>query len=112
MTDTLLVFDVLADRHYSAQVGWGGRFESWGGWSPAGDGTIVGGHDVLCVGSLDSPNEVSVVSWGQRQRMTRAFYEKFNDEAWVPLSLEFLRASGLGLHRLNVDQLRADLAAL
>jgi len=73
--------------------------------------SFEGGHYVCCVGSMDPKNEVTVITWGRRQIMTRAFYEKCNDETWVPLSLELLR-NGYGLRHLDVDALRALLASL
>jgi hypothetical protein len=41
---------------------------------------ILGGHYIPGVG-IDQNGDIVVVSWGQYQRMTRAFYEKYNDES-------------------------------
>ncbi len=73
---------------------------------------IIGGHDVCWVGSRNSAARATCITWGRRQQMTRRFYETYNDETWVPLSAEQLKADGTGIHGLNIDQLRADLAAI
>lgn len=55
----------------------------------ANDGGIDGGHYVPMVGS-PAADQVTFVTWGKRTVMTKAFYEKYNDEAWVPLTKESL----------------------
>lgn len=73
---------------------------------------IIGGHYVPGVGSRNSTARITIITWGRRWQMTKAFYEKYVDEAWVMLSEEQIRADGTGIHGLNLDQLRADLAAI
>lgn len=73
---------------------------------------IVGGHYVPVVGSRNSTARVTILTWGRRWQMTKRFYEAMNDEAWVMLSEEQIRADGEGIHGLDLEQLRADLAAL
>jgi hypothetical protein len=73
---------------------------------------IIGGHYVPGVGSRNSTARITIVTWGRRWQMTKAFYEKYVDEAWVALSEEQIRADGTGIHGLNLSQLQADLAAL
>jgi hypothetical protein len=64
------------------------------------------------VGSRNSAARVTIVTWGRRWQMTKKFYQAYNDESWVLLSEEQIRADEKGIHGLNLDQLRADLAAL
>lgn len=70
-----------------------------------------GGHYIPGLGA-DSADEITVASWAKRVRVTRAFIENQEDEAMVYLSLEQFRSDGKGLHGLDIEQLRADLALL
>ncbi len=81
-------------------------------WDVVPGSPIEGGHYVPVVGSMTSTKRATCLTWGRRQEFTRAFYERYNDEAWAILSPEILSISGLGLHGFNVAQLTADLAAL
>jgi hypothetical protein len=81
-------------------------------WDVVPGATIEGGHDVPIVGSMTSSKRATCITWARRQEFTRAFYEKYNDETWVPLSLEILSSDGKGLHGVDLATLRADLAAL
>lgn len=92
-------------------------FEQWDNgeyWDVVNDGNvpIVGGHYVPSVGSRNSSARITIVTWGRRWQMTRRFYERYVDEAWVMLSEEQIRADGGGIHGLNIDKLREDLAAI
>lgn len=73
---------------------------------------IIGGHYVPGVGSRNSAARITIVTWGRRWQMTKRFYQEYVDEAYVMLSEEQIRPDGKGIHGLNLDQLRADLAAL
>lgn len=83
-------------------------------WDVVNDGNvpIVGGHYVPSVGSRNSAARITIVTWGRRWQMTRRFYERYVDEAWAMLSEEQIRADGLGIHGLDLEKLKADLAAL
>jgi len=60
-------------------------------WSVVNGATIEGGHYVPIVGSTDPTTGLATcITWGKRQQLTRVFYEKYNDEAWVPLTKESL----------------------
>lgn len=90
-------------------------------WSQTGGGhvwdftdpnaSIIGGHYVPIVGSMDHRSRVTCITWGARQELTKEFYQEYNDEAWVPLSLETVR-SGYGLRHLDVQALHDLLAQL
>jgi hypothetical protein len=88
------------------------QFDKGEVWDVVDGARIDGGHYVPMVGSTNPTKEASFVTWGRRARMTKAFYEKYNDEAWIPLSREMMHASGLNWRHLDWDTLSADLAAL
>jgi hypothetical protein len=75
-------------------------------WDYVGDQNILGGHYIPAVGSLDSSKEISVITWGQRQRMTESFFMNYVDELWLPLSTEVER-SGFGLHHIDWSRVEA-----
>jgi hypothetical protein len=75
------------------------------------DGGNDGGHYVPVMGA-PSADKVAVVTWGKRQEMTKAFYEKYNDECWVYITPEELNSSGAGLHGFDIQKLNSYLAAL
>ena len=81
-------------------------------WSPVRGAKVEGGHYVPVVGSLHSNTEASAITWGKRQFFTVAFYEQYNDEAWVYITPEELRNDGTGLHGFDMEKLNAYLAAL
>ena len=87
------------------------QFDAGAIWDVVSGASIDGGHYVPVVGSADSPNKVTALTWGKRQELTKAFYEAYCDEAWAMLSAEQIRASG-GIHGLDIAALNADLAAL
>jgi hypothetical protein len=75
------------------------------------DGGNDGGHYVPVLGA-PTADKVGVVTWGKRQEMTRPFYEKYNDEAWVYITPEELNSSGAGLHGFDINMLNSFLSAL
>jgi hypothetical protein len=77
----------------------------------ANDGGIEGGHYVPIMGA-PTADKVGVVTWGKRQEMTRAFYEKYNDESWVYITPEELNETGAGLHGFDMAKLNSFLSAL
>ncbi len=76
------------------------------------DAAIIGGHYTPSAGSRNSVARLTIITWGRKVQMTKRFYEAHVDEAYVMLSEEQIRADGLGIHGLDLSQLRADLAAL
>lgn len=71
---------------------------------------IVGGHYIPGVG-IDTDGNIVVITWGKYQRMTRKFFEEFNDESTCCFSRERLlgRTSPEGF--LD-DKLLSDLRTL
>lgn len=74
------------------------------------DGGIDGGHYVPIVG-YPAPGQASFITWGERQVMTKAFYEKYNDEAWVPLTKESLLPPS-NVRHIDWNALNEDLKSL
>jgi hypothetical protein len=78
----------------------------------ANDGGIVGGHAVV-VPMYDSPSSIlTCITWGMRQEMTWAFWQKYVDEAYVLLSPAWLGKRGIDPSGFDLAQLEADLAAV
>lgn len=77
----------------------------------AHDGGNDGGHYVPVMGA-PSADMVAVVTWGRRQEMTKAFYEKYNDESWIYITPEELNSNGSGLHGFDIQKLNSFLSAL
>lgn len=89
----------------------------WNQWSAgavwdvvANDGGIDGGHYVPIVG-YPAVDRATFVTWGKRTVMSRAFYEKYNDEAWVALTKEETHQVS-SVRNIDWDTLNQMLAAL
>ncbi len=80
--------------------------------SLAGDGApgSWGGHAVPVVAY--NTDGLTCVTWGTLQRMTWAFWNAYCDEAYGLISMDMLNGQGLTPEGLDLDQLRADLAAV
>lgn len=79
-------------------------------WDVVEGAKIEGGHYVPVVGR-NARSTLGVVSWGRRVGMTRAFYEKYADEAWAYIFPDELRA-GHTSRGFSLAQLEAWLQAL
>lgn len=75
----------------------------------ADDGGIDGGHYVPCVGRINATTGM-VVTWGQLQPFTTAFYRKYNNQGIVALSEEML-VNAKSIDGFDDQLLRADLKA-
>jgi hypothetical protein len=58
------------------------------------DGGILGGHAVL-LGADPDTGDPQVITWGKRQNLTRAWWDRYVEEAWVVVSPEWMSAAGL-----------------
>jgi hypothetical protein len=76
------------------------------------DGGIVGGHAVVVPAYDTSTNTLTCITWGERQKMTWAFWQKYVDEAYVLLSPDWLLRGGVDPSGFNLAALQADLAAV
>jgi hypothetical protein len=74
------------------------------------DQTIDGGHDVPIV-KYDE-GMFYVVTWGQLQAMTPAFFTKYCDEAHAEIFLDWIRVVGTAPSGFAIEQLVADLTSL
>jgi hypothetical protein len=88
------------------------EFDAGRPWTVHSGSPIEGGHYIPIVGSMDPATRATAITWGRRQELTKEFYEKYNDEAWVVVTDEMIRADGKGIHGFDLDQLKADLASL
>lgn len=72
---------------------------------------IIGGHAVD-VGGYTQDGNLQLVTWGQLQEMTGAFWNRYVDEAWAVITPEWLNTQGFTPGGLDLQQLGADLAEL
>lgn len=86
------------------------QFQAGQPWTvPSAADPVIGGHCVPCVGYDDST--LTVVTWGQEQRMTYSAWHRLGDEAWAVLTGEFVAAHGDG-RGINLVALQDDLHRL
>lgn len=87
------------------------QFDAGQPWDVVRGAQIEGGHCVT-VGAYDADG-LTCVTWGQTQRMTWRFFEKYFDEAWVVLGPDDINpATGEDRDKLNLAALEADFRAL
>ena len=79
-------------------------------WSNTTDTNILGGHCVLIV-AYNSSGPVCV-TWGQLQQMTWDWFQTYCDEAYCPMSPDWIGLSGTAPSGFNLPQLSQDLQAL
>lgn len=76
---------------------------------------ILGGHDVWLV-EMDAEGNGTVVTWGQLQKFTRAFWDRYvagnGGEAWAACSLEWIADDGISPAGLDTAGLNAAFAEL
>lgn len=79
-------------------------------WDVKPSKKTLGGHYIPGCG-IDENGDIVVITWGKYHRMTRAFYEKFNDESVCFFTFErtMNRTSPEGFH---AKDLLADLKSL
>ena len=76
------------------------QFNAGEPWDVARHAKVEGGHCVALVGY--DAHYLYVVTWGQVQKMTQAFWNKYVEEAWAPISAEWVD-SVTGLDPAGVD---------
>jgi hypothetical protein len=69
-----------------------------------------GGHAVDVVGY--DQQMLTVVTWGRLQEMTWAFWDRYVDEAYALLSVDFLDEAGEAPNGFDLAALKADLALI
>lgn len=63
-------------------------------WTVVKGSPVDGGHCVMLIGY--DQDWLYVVTWGQVQKMDRAFWAAYVDEAWVPITQDAINAKGAG----------------
>ena len=79
-------------------------------WDVVKGSPIEGGH-AINVGFYDT-NTYRVVTWGEVQEMTQAFWDKYVEEAWIVITPEWLNEQGQSPGGLDLYSLGEDLAEL
>lgn len=74
----------------------------------ARDGGMWGGHNPW-VPTFNATGPVCI-TWGKLQQMTWAFWNKYCDESYAAISMDFLRATGKTVTGLELSMLQDDLA--
>lgn len=70
-----------------------------------------GGHAINVV-AWNEDNSVEFISWGQRMKMTAAFWGMYVDEVYAVVTKDLKEGDTLADNGFNVDQLEADMAEL
>ena len=82
-------------------------------WDVIGnDGGIQGGHAVIVPMYDARANLLTCITWGQRQQLTWAFWQKYVTESYVLLSPAWLGKRGVDPSGFDLAALQADLAAV
>ncbi len=79
-------------------------------WSVVPGSPIEGGHCFVVQRWDDSAAPLTVVTWGQLQRVTDGWWEANGDEAWVIITQDWLNAKGKSVTGLDLAQLGDDFA--
>lgn len=85
------------------------QFDQGRPWTVKQGSQIEGGHYVAAVGY--NTKYIYIITWGRLQKMSWAFYKKYNDESYAYLTQEML-LNGVSPEGFNLAQLQSDLAAL
>lgn len=85
------------------------QFDAGKPWSVVRS-SIDGGH-CIPLGAYDAKS-FSCVTWGRQQSMTVDFHQRYVDECWVAVDLDWLAGTGKSPSGLDVAALNADFAAL
>jgi hypothetical protein len=69
------------------------QFNAGEPWTVVPGSPLDGGHCVMLVGY--DADWLYVVTWGRVQKMARAFWSRYVDEAWAPITQEAINAHGV-----------------
>ena len=87
------------------------QFNSGKPWTPVAGSPIEGGHCVTVTGYTDA--YLTVITWGQTQKMDYSFWNKYVEEAWALVSQDWWNAaSGKDPEGVDLAALGAQWAAL
>lgn len=79
-------------------------------WSNTAISTVDGGHALMMSGFDEDGPEC--ITWGKRQKMSWPWFVKNCDEAYCPLSREWITQNSVAPSGLNFDTLQADIRLL
>lgn len=79
-------------------------------WSVVLGSRSEGGH-MITLGAYDQ-HGIDCITWGARQRLTYGFWDRYQSAGFAVLSSQWTGPDGKSPAGVNVEQLRADLAAL
>lgn len=89
------------------------QFDNGEPWDAVRGAQIEGGHAVpVQYWGTDEHGEIGVVTWGKLQRMTRAFWRTYVEEAWVVISQDWLETNGDTIEGFDLTQIEADFRLL
>lgn len=89
------------------------QFQAGEPWDVVPGSPIEGGHAVpVQYWGTNERGEIGVITWGKLQRMTRAFWDSYVEEAWVIITKDWLDAKGETIEGFDLAQLEADFKAL
>jgi hypothetical protein len=88
------------------------QFNAGQPWTVVKGSPLDGGHCVTLIGY--DADWLYVITWGQIQKMDRAFWTKYVDEAWVGITTDTINAQGASAFGgvIDLPTLGADFAAL
>jgi hypothetical protein len=88
------------------------QFNAGQPWTVVKGSPLDGGHCVILIGY--DADWLYVITWGRIQKMARAFWTKYVDEAWVGITQDTITAEGANAFGGVIDlvTLGADFAAL
>lgn len=78
-----------------------------GGLTGDGEPGSWGGHAVPITAYDDKT--LTCVTWGENKSLTNAWWAAYGDEAYVPITEDWVPPAGVAPNALNLDQLKADL---
>ena len=88
------------------------QFEQ-GLWTYVKGSPILGGHCIVLQQIANRPvGDYTIITWGAKVNATKQFMSTYLEEAWVPLSPDWLNAQGDTITGLDVAQLTTDMQAL
>jgi len=88
------------------------QFNAGKPWDVVRGSQIEGGH-AIHVGHMDTSNTTyQLVTWGQVEGMTQAFWDKYVEECWIVVAPEWFNAQGNSPTGVNLYGLGQDFAAI
>lgn len=79
-------------------------------YNQGGNNTVAGKHAIHIGRSASGVWEAT--TWGQKQLITQGWWEQYVDEAWLPISKEWLNSSGVSPTHLNGQAMNARFTEL